>query len=154
MERQGDKELLIVRAFNAPMGLVFDAYTQPRLLKRWLLGPPGWTMVQCEVDLKVGGSYRYVLQDPQGNTMGWGGKFLEVDEPNRYVHTELFDQDWTGGETTITVEFVEVDGVTTVTQTVVYSSGEAREMALKTPMEDGMAESLNNLDAVLSEELP
>src|SRR5436189_1729854 len=94
----GDRDVVITRAFDAPRELVFDAMTRPELLKRWLFGPPGWSMVVCDVDLRVGGKYRYVWHGPDGIEMGMGGVHREIVVPQRIVCTQLFDQDWTGGE--------------------------------------------------------
>src|SRR5262245_2601890 len=89
----GDREIVMRRAFNAPRSLVFDAWTKPDLLKRWLLGPPGWSMAVCEIDLRVGGAYRFVWRrDNDGHEMGMGGVYQEVVRPERLVATEKFDQ--------------------------------------------------------------
>ena len=148
-----DREIMITRVFAAPRRLVFDAYTIPALIRRWLLGPPGWTMPVCEVDLRVGGRYRYVWHGPEGVTMGMGGTFREIIAPDRLVSTESFDEDWTGGETLATVILVEKDGKTLLTQTVLYASKEAREGALATGMTEGMEAGYARLDELLAERL-
>ena len=141
--KSGDREVVIARIFDAPRALVFDAFTKPDLVKRWLLGPPGWSMPVCEIDLKVGGRFRYVWRnEARGKDMGVGGAYREIVPPERIVHTELFDEDWTGGETLVTTIFTEEGGKTTVTMTVRYSSAEAREAALGTGMTRGMAAEL------------
>ena len=95
-----DREILITRDFNAPRALVFDCMSKPELVRRWLLGPPGWTMPVCDIDLRVGGRYRYVWRnEADGTEMGMGGVYMEIVPPEKVVQTELFDQDWTGGET-------------------------------------------------------
>jgi uncharacterized protein YndB with AHSA1/START domain len=146
-----DRDVVITRAFDAPRALVFDAYTKPDLVRRWLLGPPGWTMPVCEIDLRVGGKYRYVWEHAGGQKMGMGGTFREIARPSRLVSSELFDEDWTGGETLVTTEFMERAGKTTVTTTILYSSKEAREAALRTGMTEGMEAGYANLDAVLTD---
>src|SRR5882724_8242512 len=90
-----DREIVMTRDFSAPPHLVFDAYTKPELLKKWLLGPPGWTMPVCEIDLRVDGRYRYVWRNSDGTEMGMGGVFREIVQPGRGVCTQLFDEDWT-----------------------------------------------------------
>src|SRR5213595_1152665 len=100
----GEQELVMTRSFDAPRQLVFDAHTKPDLVRRWLLGPPGWTMPVCEIDLRVGGRYRYVWDSADGHKMGTGGTFTEIVRPSRIVATQLFDEDWTGGETIVTTE--------------------------------------------------
>jgi len=75
----GDREIVMTREFNAPRRMVFDAFTKPELVKQWLLGPPGWSMPVCEIDLKVGGAYRYVWRrDSDGTEMGMGGVYREI----------------------------------------------------------------------------
>jgi uncharacterized protein YndB with AHSA1/START domain len=145
----GDREIVITRAFNAPRGLVFDAHTQPELVRRWLLGPPGWTMPVCEIDLHVGGRYRYVWRNQDGTEMGMGGVFREVVRPERLVATERFDQAWYPGEALATTVFVEERGKTTTTITVLYESREARDGVLKSPMEAGMAAGYDRLEELL-----
>ena len=147
----GDREIVIVRAFNAPRVRVFDAFTKPELVKRWLLGPPGWSMPVCEIDLKVGGRFRYVWRnEARGKDMGVGGAYRELSPPERIIHTELFDEDWTGGETLVTTMFSDENGKTIVTMTVRYASAAAREAALGTGMTRGMAESYDRLAEVLA----
>lgn len=148
-----DREVVITREFDAPRELVFDCHTKPDLVRRWLLGPPGWTMPVCEIDLRVGGRYRYTWRGPNGEEMGVGGIFREVARPERIASNELFDQDWTGGETLVTTRFTESGGRTTSTMTVLYSSRQAREGALATGMTHGMEASFQRLDRLLTEEL-
>src|SRR5262245_47026828 len=96
---QGEHEIVMTRAFDAPRDLVFEAFTRPELLRRWLLGPPGWSMVVCDIDLKVGGTYRYVWRrDSDGTDMGMGGVYREIVAPERIVSTERFDESWYPGE--------------------------------------------------------
>ncbi|MCI0637486.1 MAG: SRPBCC family protein [Gemmataceae bacterium] len=147
---RGDREIVMTRVFDAPRSLVFDALTKPELLKRWLTGAPGWSMVVCEVDLRVGGAYRWVWRGPDGAEMGMGGVHREIMRPERIVCTQLFDQDWTGGEALGTIVLIERDGKTTLTNTVLYSSREARDAVLKTPMEHGMAMGYDQLAELLA----
>ncbi len=147
-----DREVVVTRVFAAPRGMVFDAHTTPELVRRWLLGPPGWTMPVCEIDLRVGGKYRYVWEHGSGKRMGVGGRFTEIARPSRIVITQLFDEDWTGGETVVTTDLVEQGGETTLTTTVRYSSREARDAALKTGMTTGMEAGYERLDNLLTEE--
>src|SRR5262245_20712713 len=146
----GDREIVITRRFDAPRTLVFDTMTKPDLIKRWLTGPPGWSLVVCEVDLKVGGAYRYVWRGPDGTEMGMGGVHREVVPPERIVCTQLFDQDWTGGEAVGTLVLTERDGKTTLTNTIRYATPEARAAVLRTPMEQGMAMSYDRLAVLLA----
>jgi uncharacterized protein YndB with AHSA1/START domain len=146
----GDREIVVTRSFDAPRRLVFDTYTKPDLIKRWLLGPDGWSMPVCEVDLRVGGKYRYVWKsDSDGSEMGMGGIYREVVVPERIVATEVFDEAWYPGEAVDTIIFVERDGKTTLTQTILYNSRETRDAVLKSPMQTGMAASYDRLEKIL-----
>ena len=146
----GDREIVITRAFDAPRKLVFDALTKPKLVKRWLLGPDGWSMPVCEIDLKVGGKYRYVWQrDKDGTEMGMGGVYREIVAPERLVATERFDQAWYPGEAVGTFVLAEQGGKTTLTQTILYESREARDAVLKSQMEKGVVASYDRLAKLL-----
>lgn len=145
-----DNEIRITRVLDAPRRLVFDCLSKPELVQQWLLGPPGWTMPVCEIDFRVGGRYRYVWRRENGIEMGMGGVFREIVPPERIVTKELFDEDWTGGETTVTSTFVERAGKTTLTMAIVYSSKEARDGALKSGMTEGMSAGYAKLDALLA----
>jgi uncharacterized protein YndB with AHSA1/START domain len=149
VETVGDAELLLTRAFDAPRELVFEALTRPALIQRWLLGPGGWTMPVCEVDLRPGGKFRYVWRKG-GKDMGMSGIFREIDAPERIVHSEIFDDDWTGGEAVVTTILSERDRRTTMTMTVRYASAAAREAALKTGMIDGMSGTYDRLEELLA----
>lgn len=149
-----DREVRIVRTFRAPRRLVFDCHTRPELVRRWLLGPPGWTMPVCEIDFRVGGKYRYVWRMDNGAEMGMGGVHREIVVPSRIVVTQLFDQDWTGGETLGTLELTEQGGRTILTNTILYPSKEARDGALRTPMKEGMEAGYQKLDALLADHPP
>jgi uncharacterized protein YndB with AHSA1/START domain len=145
-----DREIRMTRLFQAPRNLVFDAWTIPDLLKRWLHGPDGWRLAECTVDLRVGGSARYVWRNVDGRSLGMTGVYREIVRPERIVATELFDEDWTGGETIGTVVFTEQAGRTKLTQTVLYASQEARDGALKTGMAHGVEASFAKLDELLA----
>jgi len=145
-----EREIVMSRVFDAPRSRVFDALTKPELLKCWCYGPDGWSLVVCEVDLRVGGTYRFVLRGIDGAEMGLGGVYREIKPPEKIVNTELFDEDWTGGETLSTTVLTEEGGKTTLTNTVGYSSREARDAALKSGMTRGVAASYDRLAELLA----
>ena len=145
----GERDIVMTRAFNAPRQLVWDAHTQPELVKRWLGVHNGWALDVCDIDLRVGGAYRYVWRGPGGQEMGMGGSFLEIKSPAKLVATERFDQSWYPGGAVDTTEFSERDGRTTLTITIHYDSRDARDAVLETPMEQGMAAGYDALDGVL-----
>ena len=145
-----DREIQVTREFAASRQLVFDAFTKPELVRRWLLGPPGWTMPVCEIDLRVGGAYRYGWRsEKDGTQMAMGGVFREVVPLERLVATEKFDDDWYPGEALDTTVFVETRGVTRTTITVLYGSQETRDTARRSGMEYGMAAGYDRLEALL-----
>ena len=146
----GDREIVMMRAFDAPRNLVWDALTKPELVKRWLLGPPGWSMPVCEIDLRVGGAYRYVWRrDGDGTEMGMGGVFREVAAPERLVVTESFDEAWYPGQALVTNALVERDGRTTLTLTIRYESREARDAVVASDCVQGVGESYDKLAQLL-----
>jgi len=147
-----DREIAMTREFDAPRHLVFEAYTKPELLKRWLGVIRGWELAVCEIDLRVGGTCRYVWRDSDtGEEMGMSQVIREVVVPERIVCTEVFDQAWYEGEAIATVEFVERAGRTTLTMTMLYDSKSVRDAVLASPMEQGMAASLDLLADLLAE---
>ena len=147
----GDRDLVMTRAFDAPRTLVYDAHTKPALVRQWLLGPPGWSMPVCDMDVRVGGTYRWVWRHDTNKTeMGMGGVYREVKAPERLVSTEKFDEAWYPGESLNTLVLVEQGGRTTLTQTMRYESREAREAVIKSGMEKGVAASYDRLDDVLA----
>jgi uncharacterized protein YndB with AHSA1/START domain len=145
-----DREIAMTRVFDAPRSMVFDAWTKPELIRRWLGVFGGWSFKVCEVDLKVGGAYRYVWQGADGKEMGMGGVYREIVKPERLVCTEKFDESWYPGDATDTTVFEERGGKTTVTTTVRYQSKEARDGVLKSPMEGGVARSYDKLAEILA----
>jgi uncharacterized protein YndB with AHSA1/START domain len=142
-----EREIVLTRVFDAPRTLVFDAFTKPELIKRWF-GPRGWSLVVCEVDLKVGGTWRFVLRGPDGNDMGMRGVYREIAAPDRSVHTESFDD--FPGESLVTTLLVENRGKTTLTATVRYPSQEVRDAVITSGMEHGAAESYDKLAEYLA----
>ncbi len=143
-----DREIVMKRAFDAPSTAVFDAFTKPELIKRWLLGPDGWSMPVCEVDLKVGGTYHYVWRnDDDASEFGFNGAYREIARPERIVHVESMDGQ--PGEALVTTTFVEHNGSTTVTTRIQHESREVRDMVLATGMDQGVATSYDRLDEVL-----
>jgi uncharacterized protein YndB with AHSA1/START domain len=146
----GDRELVITRVFDAPRAMVFQALTTPELVKQWLLGPKGWTMPICEIDLRVGGAYRYLWRrEKDGFEMGMGGFYREIVVPERVVTTEKFDEAWYPGEAVGTIVLVEQVGKTTLTLTIAYESRQARDAVLKSPMEEGVAAGYDRLADLL-----
>jgi uncharacterized protein YndB with AHSA1/START domain len=149
-----DRDVVVVRRFDAPRELVFDAWTTPALVQKWLLGPPGWTMPVCEMDVRPGGKYRWRWRsDENGAEFGFSGEFREVVRPSRIVHVERYEPGDVGGEmgeALVTSELTEKDGVTTYKMTIRYASKEVRDAALATGMTDGMEQSYRKLDELLA----
>lgn len=151
-----DLEITMTRTFEAPRQLVFDAWTKPEHIVHWFgQGDEqlkGWSMTTCEVDLRPGGAYHFVWAGPDGEVLGIAGEYSEIEPPARIVSTELFDEpyrDEMGGAVVNTFTLEERDGKTTWTQTSRYSSREARDGALQTGMESGVAEGFVTLERYL-----
>jgi uncharacterized protein YndB with AHSA1/START domain len=138
-----DREVAMTRVFDAPRRLVFEAWTNPQHVPHWMLGPEGWTMPVCEIDLRPGGEWHFVWRRANGTEMDMRGQYREVAPPERLVSTEAWGAEWP--ETLNTLTLIEQDGRTTMTQTVLYPSREARDAALKTGMQDGAAVSFDRL---------
>jgi uncharacterized protein YndB with AHSA1/START domain len=126
---------------------VFDALTTPELLKRWY-GPTGWTLILCEIDLKVGGNWHFVVERPDGKKIGQKGVYHEVIRPERIVNTESWE-DWDPGETLVTTTLVEIDRKTTLTSTSLFPSQEVRDIILKSGLDDGAKQSYQRLADLL-----
>ena len=138
-----DREVAITRVFDAPRRLVFETWTSPEHLPHWMLGPEGWTMPVCEIDLRPGGSWHCEWRRTNGAAMGMRGVYREIKPPERLVSTESWGGDWP--ETLNTLVLTEADGKTTMTLTILYPSKEARDAALQTGMKEGVAASFNRL---------
>jgi uncharacterized protein YndB with AHSA1/START domain len=149
-EARGDREIVMTRVFNAPRKLVFDALTKPELIKEWVLGPPGWTMPVCEIDLRVGGAYRFLWRHDDGKEMGSRGVYQEIVPLERIVATERFDDAWYPGEAITTNVLVEFGDKTTLTNTLAYESKEARDGVLKSGMQAGVTATYEQLAKLLA----
>ena len=143
-----DREVVVTRVVSAPRRVVFDVFTNPRHVPNWLIGPEGWTMPVCEIDLRPGGAWHFVWRAADGSEMEMYGEYREVSPPERLVATERWGGDWP--ETLNTVVFTELDGRTLVTTTMLYPSKAARDAALGTGIKDGMNMSFDRLDAYVA----
>ncbi len=155
----GDTEVRVTRDFKAPRTLVWQAHTEPKLVKRWMRGPPGWSMPMCEMDVQVGGKYRWRWRsDESGQEFGFHGTFKEVDAPAKLIHDQHYDPGGVGGEmdasepANIRTSFSEKKGVTTLETVMKFASTEIRDAALLTGMTDGMEQSYQLLETLFAEE--
>ena len=152
-----DREVKVTRSFKAARKLVYRAYTEPALVQRWLLGPPGWSMPVCEMDVRVGGRYRWRWRsDADASEFGFAGTFREVQPSSRLVHTEAYEpaldaDGYPRNDALVTVTFTDDGDLTTVTTLIDFGSREARDAALATGMTDGMEQSYQLLDGLLGE---
>lgn len=138
-----DREVLVTRVVDAPRALVFDAWTHPRHVPNWMTGPAGWTMPVCEIDLRPGGTWRFVWRREDGSEMAMSGSYREVSPPDRLVTTESWGEPWP--ETVNTLILTEQAGRTTMSLTILYPSKEARDAATATGMKEGMTQSYDRL---------
>jgi uncharacterized protein YndB with AHSA1/START domain len=150
-----DREVRVTRTFNAPRQLVWDAHTRPELVRQWQ-GYDGWDMPVCDMDVRVGGNYKWQWRNREdGSQFGFLGTFTEVDDPSKLVHEQYFDpgdMDFampTGDPCIVSLELSERNGLTTLVCTLRFASKEACEGALSTGMTDGMEHSYTRLDDVL-----
>lgn len=152
-----DREVRVTRTFNAPRQLVWDAHTKPELVRKWQ-GYPGWDMPVCEMEVRVGGTYRWQWKNQEdGKQFGFFGTFTEVGEPSKIAHDQYFDPGEVGGAMPtgdpciVSVELSEQSGVTTLVCNLTFASKEACEGAVSTGMTDGMEFSYTRLDGVFVE---
>lgn len=157
VELPSNHEVKVTRSFKAPRELVYKAHTIPSLVQRWMLGPPGWTMPVCEMDVRVGGKYRWRWKSEQdGKEFGFYGTFEEIDPPRKIVYIEYYDPGEVGGDmgqgALITVEWAEAGGITTMTTLMDFRTKQARDAAMSTGMTDGMELAYQRLDEMLAEQ--
>jgi uncharacterized protein YndB with AHSA1/START domain len=142
-----DKEILLSRVFDAPRRLVFEAMTKPEHVRSWWCCMEGFTMPVCEIDLRVGGRYRYVMLDPGGNEIAFHGEYREVVAPERIVHTEVFEP-YDDSPALVTVTLEEHDGRTHYQARVLHTTKEARDMHIASGMEEGTDLAFDRLEGI------
>jgi uncharacterized protein YndB with AHSA1/START domain/predicted enzyme related to lactoylglutathione lyase len=146
VEERGDREIVITRVVDAPRELVWSAWTDPAHLPHWY-GAKGWTLPVCEIDLRVGGSYRFVHAGPDAEQMESRGVYREIAAPSRLVSTESMDG---MPEVENTMTLTEEDGRTRITIELAYASTEAREQVLRSRMREGLAEGFDRMEDYLA----
>jgi uncharacterized protein YndB with AHSA1/START domain len=142
-----DLDIVVTHTVAAPRQLVYDAHTKPEHLRKWLLGPDGWSMTACEFEPRAGTSYRYAWRKDDGSSLEITGRVVDAVPPERVVTTETWGDPWP--ETLNTVTFVESGGKTVITTTMHFPSKQARDAALATGMTSGMATSYERLGRYL-----
>lgn len=150
-----EREIELTRVFDAPRPMVWQALTRPELLRRWY-GPHGYRLVECEIDLRVGGSWRYVVRAPDDSDMELQGTYREISSPARLVQTETNnDCDAAAGiQGLTTIELTETNGRTMLTSRSRYSSRQARDAVLNSGMDRGVSQAYDRLNTMLLSELP
>jgi uncharacterized protein YndB with AHSA1/START domain len=149
VELVSDTEVVLRRSFAAPRRLVFAAMTQPEHVKRWY-GLRSMELVVCEIDLRVGGKWRYVLKGPDGSEHGFTGLYREITPPERLVSTENYEAMMPGHELVVTATYEEVEGRTALTSHIQYLSKADRDGHLGSGMEYGMQETFDRLEELLA----
>jgi uncharacterized protein YndB with AHSA1/START domain len=142
-----DNQILITREFNAPRHLVYRAWTTPELVRQWWTARRG-SMTVVEIDLRVGGAWRYVMTATRGFEVGFHGEYREIVENERLVSTEIYEGAPEAGAALTTLTFAEHDGRTTLTILVEHASRESRDMHIDSGMEDGLQDALELLEQV------
>jgi uncharacterized protein YndB with AHSA1/START domain len=150
MQLEADREIIISRTFDGPARIVFDAWTKPELVKRWWAPKGRATIVSVDADVRVGGKYRYVLKADVGEAFAFSGSYTEITPHSRLVYTQSFEPMADAGSAIITVTFDERDGKTRLVSRELYPSKEAREAALSSGMEEGMRETMDQLDVLVA----
>jgi len=147
----GDRQIVVVREFDAPRDLVFLCFSKPELMRRWY-GMPDWTTFVCDIDFRVGGKYRIGQRSPDGYELASQGIYTAIVAPERIEQTEYYDDNWTQGGTVNVLTLTEANGVTTATMTITFTTPEARAAAAASPMAVGMEIGFKRLDTLLTEE--
>ena len=142
-----DCEIHITRVFDAPAELVFDVWTSPDAVARWWSDETA-PVVACEIDLRVGGIWRYVIRTPDGAELAWSGVYREIARPHRLVTTEVFEP-FPEALAVNTMTLEEREGATTMRVTVLHGTKEARDGHVDAGMEAGMQLALNRVDDLL-----
>ena len=146
-----DNEILMVREFDAPRHLVFEAYTTPELVRRWWAGRRGSVTV-AEIDLRVGGQWRYAMTANEGFEVAFHGEYHEIVPNEKLVNTEVFEGAPEGGAALVTCTFEEIeDGRTRLSMLTSVDSKETRDMIISTGMESGAQEGLDILEEIAIE---
>jgi uncharacterized protein YndB with AHSA1/START domain len=143
-----DREVAWTRSFAAPRERVFRAFTEPEHVQRWMLGPDGWTMPICEMDLRVGGEWRYVWRNGDGDEFALQGVFREIERPARIVYTESM---MGSSEALQTIVLTEEGGITTMVSSLLYGSRAERDAAIATGMEKGASQSYDRLAEIVAD---
>ena len=144
-----DREITITRLFDAPRHLVFEAMTKPEHVRNWWgILDDRYSVTECTIDLRVGGSWRFVGRGPDGQAPAFYGVYREINSPERLVYTEIFEP-LPDVESVVTQILTEERGKTRITITSLYPSLEVRDMVLKTGMEHGAALSYDRLEDVV-----
>jgi uncharacterized protein YndB with AHSA1/START domain len=141
-----DTQILITREFDAPARLVYRAWTTPELVSRWWSGDRG-TVTSVDIDLRVGGTWRFVMSANAGFEVAFHGEYREIVPAERLVWTEVFEG-MPDAEAVCTMTFAEADGRTTVRMLVQHATQEHRDAHINSGMEDGLQEALNLLEEV------
>jgi uncharacterized protein YndB with AHSA1/START domain len=150
MTLDGERTIVISRAFKTTPEIIYRAWTDPELVKRWWAPRAlGVSMVSCEADVKVGGTYRYVLQNPDGGQIAFSGQYVEIIPGRRVVYTQIFEPMAEAGSAELTVTFAAEGHRTLVVSTETYPSAEVRDIVMSSGMEEGMRDTMNQLDELV-----
>jgi uncharacterized protein YndB with AHSA1/START domain len=142
-----DRELVLTRVFNAPARTLFEVWTKPEHVRKWY-AVRSTTVTVCDIDLRVGGAWRWVVTTPHGMEIAFSGVFLEIDPPRRLQRTEVFEA-MPGPGCVVTLTFDEEDGKTTLAMHMLFQSKEERDICLKSGMELGVKECYQKIDELL-----
>ena len=146
-----DREIRLTRLFDAPRHLVFEAMSNPEHIKRWWgCLAEGYSVPVCEVDLRVGGAWRFVNRTPKGELVAFYGVYREIARPDRLVFTEIYEK-FPDTESVVSADYTDEGGKTRLTVTALYPSLGIRDMVIKTGMEKGAALSYDQLEGVARE---
>jgi uncharacterized protein YndB with AHSA1/START domain len=145
-----NREIVLTRDFNAPRRLVFEVWTTPEHVARWWAGCDDNALTVCEIDLRVGGTWRVVVRGPDGHEYPFKGVYREILAPERLVHTQILDvEPYSRSEALVSVIFEDRGGRTRITETILHPTKEARDAHLRSGMETGASASFDRLGEIV-----
>ncbi|MEM9319096.1 MAG: SRPBCC domain-containing protein [Pseudomonadota bacterium] len=154
-EKEGARTLVVTRDFEAPRGLIWRAFTNADALRKWLIGPPGWDMIVCEMDVRTGGGYRWRWRHPSDGEFGFTGTYAAVEDQQSLEDEQVYDSATHGVPMTKTVEnklvFEDFGQGTRVVSRMTFPTGEAVDQAVASGMTQGMEISYAKLDALIAD---
>lgn len=147
---RGDQQVVFTRKFRASPEVIYDAHTQPDIIRRWMHGPDGWQMLECQCNTRPGGGFRYVWKNAEGDSFSITGEFLDMDRPNRILHVERMHMPDPTPDNRIETTLVADGSGTLMTLRMSLPDAATMTAMMESGMDEGMERSFEQLDDVTS----